>query len=85
MVRRLRSSHDLKPPDRLAVHELSAVNGHCLRFEYRATITQALGGESDMHGPDLESLSFLDQTGGLPKMRLPHQESRSHRMLALEV
>ena len=23
--------------DRLPVHESSAVNGHCLRFEYRAT------------------------------------------------
>src|SRR5208282_6212925 len=31
------SVHELKPVDRLPVHELSAVNGHSLRFKYRAT------------------------------------------------
>ena len=34
---RYSSSHDLKPVDRLRVHELSAVNGHRLRFKCRAT------------------------------------------------
>ena len=31
------SVRELKATDRLPVHELSAVNGHCLRFKYRAT------------------------------------------------
>jgi hypothetical protein len=31
------SVHQLKPVDRLPVHELSAANGHSLRFKYRAT------------------------------------------------
>jgi Mu transposase-like protein len=30
------SVRELKAEDRLPVHELSAVNGHCLRFKYRA-------------------------------------------------
>jgi len=37
------------PVDRLPVHELSAVNGHCLRFNYRATLAfgdQLLDGTS---------------------------------------
>src|SRR5208282_2133852 len=29
--------HQFKPMDRPPVHELSAVNGHSLRFKYRAT------------------------------------------------
>jgi hypothetical protein len=32
------SRHDLQPVDRLPVHELSAVNGHSLRFKYSATL-----------------------------------------------
>jgi len=33
------SIRELKAADRLSVHELSAVNGHCLRFTYSATAT----------------------------------------------
>src|SRR6516165_11622785 len=35
------SIRELKAADRLPVHELSAVNGHCLRFKCRATPAQA--------------------------------------------
>src|SRR5262249_26196007 len=30
---------ELKAADRLPAHELSAVNGHCLRFKYSATLS----------------------------------------------
>ena len=36
---------------------------------YHSRLLRILPGENGMHGSDLESLSALDQTGGLPKMR----------------
>jgi hypothetical protein len=44
------SFHELNPVDRLSVHELSAVNGHRLRFKCRATTAKSRSQGDRRHG-----------------------------------